>query len=468
MSKSTQAVVLGAGPGGYVAAIRLAQRGVKTTLVEKSRVGGVCLNRGCIPSKAFIHAAKVVEHMQHAEGMGILVDAPRIDLSRTKAWKDAIVQRLTGGIGVLLEKAGVEVVEGRGHFTDPHTLAVDGEDGVVETIRFEQAIIATGSRSMEIPPFPYDGEKIISSTEALNLEEVPRHLCVIGGGVIGLEIGMYLHRFGAQVTVVEMMDQILPGMDSDIVKTLGRALKKRKIKVHLKARAEGFENDGDGVTVKVMTDKGKTLDIPCDKVLVSVGRRPNTEDLGLDLAGVQVGERGFIPVDSQLRTSTPHIFAIGDITGGALLAHKASKEGLVAAAVIAGDNEIYDVRAMPAAVFTEPEIATVGWTEAEAKAKGHEVRVGRFPFSALGKALASGETEGFVKIVADAEDDRILGVHIIGHAASDLISEAAVAIEAGLCAEDLALTVHPHPTMGESLMEAAEAVHGMAIHILNP
>ncbi len=467
MNKSTQAVVLGAGPGGYVAAIRLAQRGVKTILVEKSRVGGVCLNRGCIPSKAFIHAAKVVEHMQHAETMGILADKPRIDLARTKAWKDSIVQRLTGGIGVLLEKAGVEVVTGRGRFEDPHTLNVQGEDGAT-TIRFEQAIIATGSRSLEIPPFPYDRKRIISSTEALDLDDVPKRLCVIGGGVIGLEIGMYLHRFGAEVTVVEMMDQILPGIDADIVKTLSRALKKRKIKVHLNARAEGFEDDGDGIRVKVTTDKGKTLDIPCDKVLVSVGRRPNTEDLGLDLAGVQVGERGFIPVDAQLRTSTPHIFAIGDITGGALLAHKASKEGLVAAAVIAGDDEVYDVRAMPAAVFTEPEIATVGLTEDEAVSKGHSVRVGRFPFSALGKALTCGETEGFVKIVADAEDDRILGVHIIGHAASDLISEAAVAIEAGLCAEDLALTVHPHPTMGESLMEAAEAVHGMAIHILNP
>ncbi|MCA9319729.1 MAG: dihydrolipoyl dehydrogenase [Planctomycetes bacterium] len=458
-------VVIGSGPGGYVAAIRLAQLGVETTLIEKGPMGGVCLNWGCIPSKAYISAAKVVEHIESAGDIGIKVSHPEIDLAKMKDWKDGIVSRLTTGIRALLTKAGVTIVEGRARLTGGSSLEIEGKNGKT-TLAFANAILATGSRSLEIPPFPYDGESVISSTEALDLTKIPKSLCVIGGGVIGLEIGMYLSAFGTQVTVVEMMDQILPGTDPDIVKALSRVLKKRGIKVMTSTRAKGFEKKGKELVVQVDDAKGKAQSIACDKILVSVGRKPNSEDLGLEQAGVTLDERGFIRVDHQLRTSNPQIFAIGDVTGGALLAHKASKEGLVAASVIAGaEQEVYDVRAMPAAVFTDPEIAMVGLTEEAAKSAGHEIKVGRYPFTAHGKAMASRETEGFIKIIADAKDDRVLGVHIIGYGASDLISEAALAIEMGATSEDIALTVHPHPTMGETMMEAAEAVHGMAIHM---
>ncbi|MCB9831786.1 MAG: dihydrolipoyl dehydrogenase [Planctomycetes bacterium] len=465
--KSFDAVVIGAGPGGYVAAIRLGQLGVKTAIIERENVGGVCLNWGCIPSKAYIQAAKLFEGIHGAAEVGITVAAPAIDLKKTRAWKDSIVQRLTGGVSMLLQKAGVEIIKGQARFTGPTSLVVEGAEGKQE-IGFRNAMIATGSRSLEIPPFPYDGKDVISSTEALDLDAVPKHLCVIGGGVIGLEIGMYLNAFGAEVTVVEMMDQVLPGVDAEVVKTLGRVLKKRKIKVHTSTKALGYSGKGGKLEVEIEDQKGKRSKIACDKILVSVGRRPNSENLGLDQAGVQTDKRGFIPVDQQLRTNVANIFAIGDVAGGMLLAHKASKEGLVAAAVIAGKNEIYDVRAMPGAIFTEPEVATVGLSEEQARAAGHEVAVGRFPFTALGKSLAARDTEGFVKIVSDKKTDLVLGVHIIGAHASDLISEAALAIEMGATVEDIALTVHPHPTLGESLMEAAEAVHGMAVHILNP
>ncbi len=465
--KRTQAVVIGSGPGGYVAAIRLAQLGVETTIVEREELGGVCLNRGCIPSKAFISGANIFDSIQHAGDIGIKTSKPTVDLKKMRAWKDTIVERLTSGVGGLLTKAGVTTIYGEASFKDKNTLTIKGKDGTSQ-LAFDNCMIATGSRSMEIPPFPQDGKHVISSTEALNLDTVPKNLCVIGGGVIGLEIGMYLNTFGAEVTVVEMMDQILPGVDAEVVKTLARELKKKKIKVLTKTKALGFTGKGSKMEVQVESAKGKKSTIPTDKILVSVGRRPNTEGLGLDKAGVNIGERGFIDVNNKLQTNVPHIYAIGDVCGGMLLAHKASKEGLVAAAVIAGKNEIYDVRAMPGAIFTVPEIATVGLTENEAKDAGHEIRVGKFPFAALGKALAARHTEGFVKIIADAKTDLVLGVHIIGTHASDIISEAALAIEMGACAEDIGLTVHPHPTLGESMMEAAEAVHDMAIHIFNP
>lgn len=466
--KTTKAIVIGAGPGGYVAAIRLAQLGVQTVIVERDKLGGVCLNWGCIPSKAYIHAAKVFDHIHHSDDIGIETGTPKVHLDKTKAWKDSIVTRLTTGVGALLEKAGCEIVYGDAAFVDANTLAVT-KDGKTENIRFEHAIIATGSRSLEIPPFPVDGDRVISSTEALDLTAVPKDLVVIGGGVIGLEIGMYLNTFGAQVTVVEMMDQILPGVDADVVKTLSRVLKKRKVKVHVKTKALGFEEKKGFAEVAIQDAKGKKSTIKADKILLSIGRKPNTETLALDKAGVKADARGFIETDGQLRTSTPHIHAIGDVAGGMLLAHKASKEGLVAAAIISGaDKEHYDVKAMPSAIFTDPEIATVGLSEAEAKEAGIEVKVGKFPFSALGKAMAMQETEGFIKIVTDAEDDTILGAHVIGYGAADIISEMALAIEMGACAEDVALTVHPHPTMGEGMMEAAEAVHDMAVHIFNP
>ena len=465
--KKINTVVIGSGPGGYVAGIRLGQLGVPALVVEKDNYGGVCLNIGCIPSKAFISAAKLFHQIGKASDIGIQAAAPTVDLAKMKAWKDTVVARLTGGIKSLLENSGTKVMKGEAKFVGPKKLQVTGATGV-EEIEFENCVIATGSRPIEIPPFPFDGKDILSSTHALDLTEVPKRMLVIGGGVIGLEIGMYLNRFGTELTVVEMLDQILPGTDSEIVKTLGRELKKRGVKVHTETKALGFKKTAQGIEVKVEDKAKKEATIVCDKVLVSIGRKPQSQGIGLEAAGVKVNERGFIPVDNQFRTNVGHIFAIGDVNGQWLLAHKASKDGLVAAAVIAGGKDVYDVRAMPWGIFTDPEIGGVGLSEDDAKKKGIEVKIGKFPFTALGRAVAMRETEGFVKIVADAKDDRVLGVQIIGPEAADLVAEATFAIEMGATAEDIALTVHSHPTLAESLMEAAEAVHGKAIHIFNP
>jgi dihydrolipoamide dehydrogenase len=467
MKHQTKAVVIGSGPGGYVCAIRLGQLGVKTMLVERESLGGVCLNVGCIPSKAYISAAKIFHQVGHSADIGIVTAPPQIDLAKMKAWKDGVVTRLTSGVKGLLEKAGVTILRGDAKLTGANTLTVKTQSGMDE-VQFENAVIATGSRPIEIPPFPFDGKDVIHSTHALDLTEVPKNLVVIGGGVIGLEIGMYLNRFGAKLTVVEMLDQILPGTDAEIVKTLMRELKKRGITVHTETKAVGFERKSGGLEVKLETKDKKPLAVAADKILVSIGRRPQTENLGCEAAGVTVGPRGFIPCDNQRRTNVPHIFAIGDVNGEWLLAHKASKDGLVAAAVIAGGKDVYDVRAMPWGIFTDPEIGGVGLSEDEARKKGHEVRIGKFPFAALGRALAMRETEGFVKLVVDAKDDSILGCQVIGPEAADIVAEITLAIELGASCEDIALTVHSHPTLMESLMEAAEAAHGKAIHIFNP
>jgi len=463
----TQACVIGAGPGGYVAAIRLAQYGVKTTLVEKEpRLGGVCLNWGCIPSKAYIQAAKLWEQIGAAGEVGISVKDPAVDLGAMKSWKDGIVQRLTGGIAELMKRNGVDVIHGTASFTGKNTIEIAGKDGK-QTLKADNFVIATGSSSIEIPGFKYDEKTILSSTGALDLTDVPESLCVIGGGVIGLEIGQYLMKFGTKLTVVEMLDQLLPGTDPDCVKVVARKLKKGKAVVHLKSKAAGCKVTESGVEVTVETPK-KTETIKVEKVLVAVGRRPNSKGLGLEKAGVQLDPRGFVQVDKQLRSTNSHVFAIGDVAGPPLLAHKGSKEGLVAAAVIAGKPDEIDVRAMPAAIFTSPEIASVGITEADAKKAGRAVNVGAFPMAASGRALAGRETDGLVKIIADKNTDELLGAHICGPSASDLIAEAALAIESGLSAEDLALTVHTHPTLSETMMEAAEDVHRMAGHIYNP
>jgi dihydrolipoamide dehydrogenase len=462
-------VIIGAGPGGYVAAIRLAQLGQEVLVIEKApSLGGVCLNWGCIPSKALIHAASTFEGIKHASAMGISVGEPTVDLAKMMTWKDGIVSKLTGGIAQLFKANGVQKMHGTASFVDKNTLKVTDESGTVTTVTFEQCMIATGSSSIEVPGFKYDGETIISSNDAVNLQQVPESLALIGGGVIGLELGIFYSKLGTKVTVVEMQNQVLPGMDADIVKQLSRSLKKRKMTVYTDSRAEGVSVKGGLATVKVSTPKGdKTIE--ADKVLVAVGRKPNSQGLGLEKAGITVNDRGFIVTNEQLKTSVPHIFAIGDVTSGPLLAHKASKEGLVAAAVMAGDTtERLDVRAMPGAVFTDPEIATVGYTEAQAKENGYEIVVGAFPFAASGRAMTMEHTEGMVKIITDKQTDLILGVHMIGPHVAELLAEATLAIEMGATAEDLALTVHAHPTLSEGMMEAAEAVHGLAIHIAQP
>ncbi len=464
------AVVIGSGPGGYVAGIRLGQLGIDTIVVEKGEPGGVCLNVGCIPSKALIHAAKTYHKLGHSGDMGITVsDAPRVDMVKMQEWKSGIVKKLTGGVKKLIKANGSRLVFGTARLerggNDGHRVVVSSDEGE-QVIITKSVIVATGSRPIQIPGFEYGGDYILDSTGGLALEQVPGHLIVIGGGYIGLELGTVYAKLGAKVTVVEALDSILSGMDKDCVGVVKRKLKKMGVEVMLGTKAKGWvERDGRAV-VTVETKDGE-VSIDADKVLVSVGRRPNTAGIGLETLGVALGERGFIKVDSKLRTNVPGIYAIGDVAGGMLLAHKASKEAEVVAEIIAGHNEVMDVATMPAVVFTDPEMASTGMTEAQAKQAGHEVKVGKFPFAALGRALSVNDTDGLCKVIGDAETGAILGIHIAGNGASDLISEGALSIEMGAVLQDVALTVHPHPTLSEAVREAAAAALGEAIHVVN-
>lgn len=459
-------VVIGAGPGGYVAAIRLAQLGLKTALVERERVGGVCLNWGCIPSKALIHAAAVFDEIRTAEAIGVKAKDVSIDYARTQAWKDGVVKRLTDGIGQLLKQNGVTVVPGTARFRSPREVEVASAGGATTVLSAKAFIVATGGRPIALPGFPFDGKVVVTSKEALSWTEVPGRLLVVGGGVIGLELGTVYARLGTRVTVVEMTDQLLPGVEPDVVKVVARGLKKRGVEVFLKAKAAGMKKAKGGVSVEVVGE-GKPQTVEVDKVLVAVGVRPNTEELDLARAGVTLTPKGFIEVDERLRTKAPSVYAVGDVTGPPLLAHKASKEGVVAAEIIAGRETRYDVRAMPGVIFTDPEIGVVGFTEAQAREKGYDVMTGSFPYAASGRALSVGSPEGLVKVVGDRKSGRLLGLHVCAPVASDLVSEGALAIEMGATVEDLALTVHPHPTFSEATMEAAEAALGHAIHVLN-
>ncbi len=455
-------VVLGGGPGGYVAAIRAAQLGKKVLLVEKGELGGVCLNVGCIPSKAMINAGNVVDRARRAEAFGVTFRDLAVDMGRLVDWKDGVVKRLTGGIAQLLKMNGVAVLQGTGVLVAPTRLEVTTAAGI-DVVEAQDVVLATGSRPVVIPGFEVDGKRVLSSTEALDLRSVPKRVCVIGGGYIGLEIGTFLAKMGAAVTVVEWTDSLLPGQDPDLVKVVERSLKKRGVKVLLSTKALGWKEGKDGAEVSVETRKGADTVI-ADVILSTVGRRPNVEHLGLERVGVKV-EKGFIAVDDRCRTSVPRVYAIGDVAGQPMLAHKASREGVVAAEVIAGLPSARDWRAVPAVIFTDPEIASVGMSETEAKAAGYDPVVGKFPFAALGRALAIHETEGFAKIVSDRKTDLVLGVHVVGPEACDLISEGALALEAGLRVEDIGGTIHPHPTLPESIMEAAHALHGKSVHI---
>ena len=467
MSDTYDVLVIGAGPGGYPAAIRASQLGLKTLIVEKSMWGGTCLNIGCIPSKALIEAGKTYEKIDKATAMGISVGEKSLDMGKLQEWKGGIVDKMTSGVRGLCKGNGAELANGTARFTSSTTAEITPADGSeAYTVTFTHAVIATGSVPIELPMFRFDEEKVLSSTGVLALSEVPGHVVVVGGGYIGLECGQMLRKLGAEVTVIELADQVLPGFDKEIVRFVARKMKKSGIRTILGGKAGAAREDGDGLIVSVETSKGPE-EIACDKLVVTVGRKPYTEGLGLEAAGLATDERGFLQVDSQLRTSVPNIFAVGDVTGNPMLAHRATKQGEVVGEVLAGKNVACDYKTVPAVVFTDPEIATAGLMEDEAKVAGFDVKVGKFPWGANGRALTMQSTDGFVKVIADAKDNQVLGVAICGPHASDLISEAALAVEMDAFVEDMGLTIHPHPTLGEAVMEAANKTLGHAIHVMN-
>ncbi len=462
-----EAIVIGGGPGGYPAAIRLAQLGVKTLCVEKEYLGGVCLNWGCIPSKALIAASKLADKVKKAGYMGIVAKDVSVDVAKMQQWKEGIVKKLTGGVKTLITSNGGDIVMGTARLTGPKSVEVTAADGTKTTYQATRGIVlATGASVIEIPGFATNGDTIISAREAVSLTSAPASMVVIGGGVIGLELGMVYMKLGTKVTVIEMMDQLLPGTDPDIVRVVQKHLKEGGVEVLTSAKAKECKLGG-GKAVVTVEHGGATRQIEAEKVLVAVGFKPNSKNLGLEQVGVQLDDRGHVVVDAQLRTSVPSVFAVGDVTGAPYLAHKATHQGEIVAEVIAGHNAAVDYRAMPAAIFTDPEIATVGLTETEAKKQGRKVRVGKFPFSVSGRAMAVAETDGFVKVIIDEADHQVLGVAIVGPEAADLISEASLGIEMGAFAEDVSLTVHPHPTLGEGVMEAFKHALGEAVHIMN-
>jgi len=466
--KTYDAIVIGGGPGGYVCAIRLGQLKQSTLCIEKEEVGGVCLNWGCIPSKALIAAAHSYEKMHSMSTMGIKVGSVEHDPNAMQDWKEGIVKRLTGGVRGLLKSNGADLVAGTAKLVGTNRVEVTKADGSVETFESKKAIVlATGSSTIEIPSFKFDGKQIIGAKEAVSLREVPKRMLVIGGGVIGLELGMVYQAFGTELVVVEAMPQLLTGVDQDCVKLVERRITKRGGKIYKNAKAQGYDKQADGSLAVRIDIEGKVETIVTDTVLVAVGMRPNSRGIGLEAAGVNVDKRGFVPADEYGRTNVPTIYSIGDLSGPPMLAHKASKEGEIVAEVIAGHKAAKDWACIPGAIFTDPEIATAGLTAEEAKEKGIEVSVGKFPFAALGKAMAMMETEGFVKIVTDKNTKQVLGVHIVGPEASTMISEGALALEMAAFAEDIALTIHPHPTLGEAFMEAAAHAMGAAVHIVN-
>lgn len=463
-----EVLVLGSGPGGYSAAFRAADLGRKVVLVERyPTLGGVCLNVGCIPSKALLHAAKVIAETKEMTPNGLTFAAPSIDLDRLRDWKTTVVQRLTGGVAGLAKTRKVTVVQGRGRFASATMLEVTAEDGTTSTVSFEQAIIACGSEAIRLPFLPDDDPRVFDSTGALALPEVPRRLLVLGGGIIGLEMATVYSELGSQITIVELMDQIIPGADKDVVAPLAKRITSQYENVFLKTKLTGAEAGPDGITVHLDGPKAPATDV-VDAVLVAVGRRPSGASIGAENAGVRVDERGYIPVDKQQRTSVPSIFAIGDVVGQPMLAHKASHEGKVAAEVAAGRNSYFDARAIPSVAYTDPEVAWVGVTENEAKAAGLKYGKGVFPWAASGRALSLGRADGMTKLIFDEATERVIGCGIVGLSAGDLVAEVGLAIEMGADAGDIALTIHPHPTLSETIGMAAEAFEGTITDLYLP
>ena len=456
-------LVIGSGPGGYVAAIRAAQLGQKVTIVEKGEMGGVCLNVGCIPSKALIAAGHRFHNAKHSEDMGIIAEKVSINFEKVQEWKGSVVKKLTGGVEGLLKGNKVEIVRGEAYFASENSVRIMDEKSA-QTYNFKNCIIATGSRPVEIPGFKYT-DRVINSTGALALKEVPKKLVVIGGGYIGIELAGAYANMGAEVVVLEGSKQILGGFEKQMAKVVERRLKKNGVEFKMEALAKGVEESETGVKVTAEV-KGKEEVFEADYCLVTVGRKPNTDELGLEQIGVELTERGVVKIDKQCRTNISNIYAIGDVVEGPPLAHKASYEGKIAAEAIAGEKSEVDYLAIPAVVFSDPELASVGYTEAEAKEAGFDVIASKFPFAANGRALSLNETDGFMKLVTRKDDGLVVGAQIAGPNASDMIAELGLAIETGMTAEDIALTIHAHPSLGEITMEAAEVALGTPIHIV--
>ncbi|KFN90746.1 dihydrolipoyl dehydrogenase [Tetragenococcus muriaticus] len=455
-------VVVGSGPGGYVAAIRASQKGQKVAIIERENIGGVCLNVGCIPSKALIAAGHHYQDAKNSEAFGIKTENATLDFTKTQEWKEKqVVNKLTSGVKGLLKKNKVDVIEGDAFFVDENSLRVIHPDSA-QTYTFNHAIVATGSRPIEIPGFKFGG-RVIDSTGGLALEEVPEKLVIIGGGVIGAELGSAYANLGADVTILEGTPQILPTYEKDLVQLVENDFKKRDVNIITSAMAKEAVDNGDSVTVNYEAD-GKQESITADYVMVTVGRRPNTDEMGLEQAGVEIGDHGLLQVDNQGQTNVKSIFAIGDVVPGAALAHKASYEAKIAAEAISGEKVAVDYKAMPSVAFTDPEIVTVGMTINEAREAGLDAKAYKFPFAGNGRALSLNKTEGFMRLVTTVEDDVVVGAQIGGVGASDMVSELALAIESGMNAEDIALTIHPHPSLGEITMDASELALGLPIH----
>jgi dihydrolipoamide dehydrogenase len=464
LKEEAEVAVIGGGPGGYVAAIRAADLGKEVVLIdERDQLGGTCLIEGCIPSKILISATDVAQTAKAASAFGLTCGEITFDLDKLRSWKNSVVSKLTSGVNLLLKKRGVEIIKGRARFTGNKSLAIEG--GAVSGIDFKHAIIASGSRIRPFPPA--EGKQVWTSREALNLPEVPERLLVVGGGYIGIELGLVYAGLGSKVTIVEFFPQLLAGADSDLVKIMVRTCEQRLDRILYQSKVADIEQSSGKYVVTVEQD-GKKLSLETDRVLVAVGRMPNTDTIGIEKTDVKVNSHGFIEVEEAGRTNVPGIYAIGDVVPGPMLAHKASREAHVAAEVIANHKSAFDNRAIPAAVFTDPEIAWTGLTEREAESAQIKINVGRFPLAALGRAQTIGRTDGMVKILSDPESGLVRGVGMVGPHASELIAEGTLAIEMGATLEDLIATIHPHPTLSESLMEAAEVAAGEAVHIMPP
>jgi dihydrolipoamide dehydrogenase len=468
IATGTDVLVVGAGPGGYVAAIRAAQLDLDVTLVEKDAYGGTCLNYGCIPSKALVTASSVVENARGAEEMGIHAD-PAVDMKGMVDWKDDVVDQLTGGVEKLCKGNGVNLVEGRAEFAGEKKARVaHGGDGQgSESIEFEHAIVSTGSRPVTVPNFEFDGEHVLSSRGALALESIPDRLLVVGAGYIGMELSTVFAKLGADVTVVEMLDDALPGYEDDVARIVRERAEELGVEFHFGEAAKNWERAGDGITVRTENESGDVTEFGAERALVAVGREPVTDTLNPEAAGIETDERGFLPTDDRARTNVEHVYAVGDVAGEPMLAHKAMKEGEVAAGHIAGEPAALDYQSVPAAVFTDPEVGTVGMTESEAEEAGFEPVVGRFDLRANGRALTMNESDGFVRVVADGTDGFLLGAQVVAPEASELVAELALAVEMGATLEDVAATIHVHPTLSEAVKEAAANARGSAIHTLN-